>query len=138
MGDIDMSTADNVAAVKAAYEAYGQGNDLLVDELFSDNVEISGPTATGAFKNLGWKGPAGFVGFVAQIREEWDHKLYEALSIEGAGDWVVSLVHVVTVHRSSRKQLDTTMAHALRFKDGKCVEFHEHIDRGSMASAAAP
>lgn len=130
-----MSTADNVAAVKAAYEAYNRGDDLGIDRLFARDVQISGPTAKAAFESEGWSGPTGFVNFVAQIQEEWDHQLYEAVSVEGAGDWVVSLVHVVTIHRVSLKRLDTTMAHALRFKGDKCVEFHEHIDRDAMAAA---
>ncbi len=134
IGGIQMHASDNVAAVKAAYAAYANGDDIsVIRALFADDVEVSGTTATGEFRPMGWSGWNGFVSFVAQIQEDWDHKAYEPVSVQGHGDWVVSLVHVVTVNRRSGKQVDTTMAHAMRFQGGRCVEFHEHIDRAAIA-----
>jgi ketosteroid isomerase-like protein len=128
--------ANNVDAVKTAYEAYKKGDFAPVDSLMAENVVVSGPTATGVFRSLGWEGRKGFRQFAEKIQEDWDHQLYEPVNIQGHGDWVVSLVRVTTMHKRSKAKIDTTMAHALRFKDGKCVEFHEHINGQLMADAA--
>jgi ketosteroid isomerase-like protein len=133
-----MSTADNVAAVRAVYEAYARGDASAAFKLLSEDVEIFGPTGTGPFRTLSWDGHEGFVAFISQIQEEWSHESYQAVSVEGAGDWVVSLIRVVTQNKRSKKRLETTMAHALRFQDGKCVEFHEHVERDAMAATATP
>ena len=70
----NMSASENVAALKAAYDAYNRGDFAPVDSLMSDKVVVSGPTGTGAFHSLGWEGRKGFRQFAAEIQEDWNHR----------------------------------------------------------------
>ena len=98
--------------------------------------ELRGPTASGQYETTSWRHRGGFAGYVAQILEEWEHQRYDVVRVDGEGDWVNAYIHLVSKHRATGGTVDIVMSHAMRFSDGKIVEFHEHVDPARLMAAA--
>jgi hypothetical protein len=128
-----VSNEQNLAVVRALYDAYARGDSQPLFESMADDGQI-GFAATkrhfdfaGMFK--GRKGAERVIGYIAS-QVQW--LKYECRELIANGDRVVALTGGRIKARNSDRTADIDMVDVIRLRDGKIVEFVEYFDSATV------
>jgi len=126
-----MSTEDNLATVRALYDAYGRADLDAALNLVTDDVDWAAEAAgDGAPWNGLRRGKDGVASFFDDIAANADVTEFTTLSFAAAGDAVHTFLHWTFTVRATGRTASMHMHHFWRVRDGKIAYF-----RGSEDSA---
>ena len=128
----------NLEVARKAYAAYARGDVEGASKAFAPNAVIYGPVAHGEFETVDWTRRGGFAAFIDQIARYWRIASYEVIRLEAEGDWVTAFIHMQAVNWTTDQVFDAITINVLRFRGGRCVQFHEIVDRDKLVAAAQP
>ena len=129
-------SADNVAAIKAIYDAFASGDvagvlggmspDIIWHEAenfpYADGNPYRGPEAVAA-------------GVFARCIGEWDGFSVAMDDLIDGGDRVVALGRYVGAFKSTGRRMNPQAVHVWTLKDGKAVAFQQYVDTLDVARA---
>jgi ketosteroid isomerase-like protein len=138
-----MTTADNLAALKAAYAAWNdrKGNSLEVwRELMHPDFRL---TSWGeGTPGLEFAAPRGSreeaLQYLSAILQDWTMIHYTPKRFVCEGDWIAMFGSCAYTHKRTGKAAECKVAGLWRFADGKAVEFTDMFDSAVAAAAAMP
>ena len=131
--------ADNLAAVRSSYEAFGRGDLDGALAMMDDAIvwhQAQGLSHGGIYHGL----PAVRAAVFDPLDEQWWED-FDAVPDEilGGDDHVVVLGRYSARAKVTGKPLDVPFAHIWKFADGKAVRFHQFTDtRGWVDALATP
>ena len=122
-------SAENVAAVKATYDAFAAGDvpavlgamspEIVWHEaenfLYADRNPYLGPEAV-------------LTGVFGRIATDWDGFAAVPKEMLDAGDTVIVLGRYNGTYRATGRTLDAQLAHVWRVADGRIVGFQQYTD----------
>ena len=131
--------ADNLAAVRSSYEAFGRGDLDGALAMMDDAIvwhQAQGLDHGGVYHGLPAVRAAVFDPLDEQWWEDFDATPSEIL---GGDDHVVVIGRYTARAKGTGKPLDVPFAHVWKFADGKAVRFHQFTDtRGWVDALARP
>ncbi len=125
----------NIALIKAVYQAFSRGEIAFIMDSLAPNVEWSfeGPSSipyTGS-----WHKREEVMQFFAAIgTKEKDHQLSIA-EYYGDGDTVFTMGRYAATSVATGKRFDASIAHFFRIEDGKITRFVDFGDTAAMSAA---
>lgn len=125
-------SADNVSAVRIAYDAMSQG-DPDVFGMFAEQMEFHEP------ESLPWggiyHGPDGMGKLFAALAEHWDDLRLEVEGLLDAGDDVVVRGRLQGRSRKTGRHVGQPYLEVLTLRDGKAVAGRIEIDTANVLKA---
>ncbi len=116
------------------YAALRLGQLDFVLNALDDNVEFVSYSPLAIFPFLGHRrGKAAMAEALKGAHDEFDIVSYEPLSIVAESAEAAVVLFVRGVNRKTRRSVQLSVAHFLRFKNGKIVEIKEFMDSFSAA-----
>jgi uncharacterized protein len=110
---------ENVELVRAAIEAFNEGDEKRILELIDPEMEGHDPDRTGEVA----RGIDGFTRFMAEWLENWDDYRIDAKEIIDAGNQVVVLGRQRGTGKGSGIEIEDNISMVFRVRDGKAVEY---------------
>jgi len=129
-------SAENVALVRAIYDAFASGDVPGVLSRMSPDIVWNEAENFPYADNNPYVGPEAILsGVFARLGTEWDG--FAALPEEylDAGDTVVVLGRYRGRHKAGGGSLDAQLVHVWRIEDGKAARFQQYTD--TLAAARA-
>lgn len=122
-------SADNVATIRAIYDAFGSGDiPAALERLSPDLVWNEADDFPYADRNP-YVGPQAVLeGVFARIGGEWDGFGVNVEELLDAGDTVVMLGRYTGTYKATGKPQDTQVVHVWRLKDGRAVGFQQYAN----------
>ena len=122
-------SADNVATIRAIYDAFGSGDiPAALERLSPDLVWNEADDFPYADRNP-YVGPQAVLeGVFARIGGEWDGFGVNVEELLDAGDTVVMLGRYSGTYKATGKPQDTQVVHVWRLKDGRAVGFQQYAN----------
>lgn len=120
---------ENVALVRAIYDAFAAGDVPAVLDLMSPDIVWNEAESFPYADGNPYRGTEAIVGGVfARLGSEWDG--FAALPEEflDAGDTVVVLGRYRGTFRATGRALDAQLAHVWRVEGGRAVRFQQYTD----------
>lgn len=130
--------AENLAAVRSSYEAFGRGDLDGAMAMMDDGIvwhQAQGLSHGGIYHGLPAVRAAVFDPLDEQWWEDFDATPSEILA---GDDHVVVLGRYTARAKGTGKPLDVPFAHVWKFADGKAVRFHQFTDTRGWVDALAP
>lgn len=128
-----------IETAQGLYAAFGRGDiDALMAQLDPDVTWVNpGPAEIRYFGTHRGREAvlANVFGFLA---EHMDFQVFEPNCFLSNGDKVVVLLHCEMVVRPSGRRVVQEVAHALTFKNGRLMHFHDYQNNSAVASALQP
>lgn len=127
---------ENVALVRAIYDAFGAGDvPGVLGRMDAKIVWNEAENYPYADRNP-YVGPQAVLeGVFMRIGGDWDGFAVKMGELLDAGDTVVALGRYTGMHKKTGKALDHQAAHVWRIKDGKAVGFQQYADTLQAARA---
>ena len=125
----------NIALIKALYDAFGRGDVQFIMNTLAENVDwrFEGPSAvpyTGT-----WKNRADAMSFFAALAaKERDHKL-TITEFYGDGNTVFTMGRYAATSTATGKSFDAPIAHFFQLEGGKITRYVDFGDTAAMAAA---
>ena len=131
-----MSADDNIATIKAVYEAFGSGDvDTILDKL-TDDVDWSAEAASGAAPWYGQRnGKDEVAGFFAAIADAIDVQEFAPQSFAANDDEVMTLIHFRMSPKATGKSAEMNLHHYFHFRDGKVDRYRGSEDTAATVAA---
>ena len=129
-------SAENVAAVKAIYQAFATGDVPAVVAALSPDIEWNEAENFPYADGNPYHGPdAILAGVFARIGGEWDGFAVEPSEFLDAGDTVVMTGRYTGTCKATGRAMNPWVAHFWTFADGKAVQFQQLVDTLAVARA---
>ena len=124
-------SAENVQVLRDGYAAFARQDIPAVLAAFDANIEWNVPDSL-PFGGT-YRGHDGVVGFFGKLADTWQDLSVEPEEFIDAGDTVV----VVARDRATGAggEIDSTVIHLWRMRDGKAVSFTEFMDTAKSLEA---
>ena len=131
-------SAENVAIVRALYEAFGKGDIPGVLGKFDQKIEWrEAENFIYADRNPYIGANAILEGVFLRFVSEWTDFTVSPESILDAGEQVVTLGTYSCTHKKTGKSVRAQMVHVWNFVDGKAVKFQQYTDTKQFADAVS-
>ena len=122
-------SAENVATVRAIYDAFGSGDIPAALERLSPELVWNEADDFPYADGNPYGGPQAVLdGVFARIGGEWDGFAVNVDELLDAGDTVVMLGRYGGTYKATGKPQDTQVVHVWRLKDGKAVGFQQYAN----------
>ena len=129
-------SAENVAIVRALYEAFGKGDIPGVLGKFDQKIEWREAENFIYADRNPYIGPNAILeGVFLRIVSEWNDFTVSPESIIDAGEQVVTLGTYSGTHKKTGKSVHAQMVHVWNMSDGKAVRFQQYTDTKQFADA---
>ena len=129
-------SAENVAIVRALYEAFGKGDIPGVLGKFDQKIEWrEAENFIYADRNPYIGANAILEGVFLRFVSEWPDFKVSPESIIDAGEQVVTLGTYSGTHKKTGKSVRAQMVHVWNMSDGKAVRFQQYTDTKQFADA---
>ena len=129
-------SAENLAAVKAIYQAFATGDVPAVVGAMSPDIEWNEAENFPYADGNPYHGPDAVLGGVfARIGGEWDGFAVEPSEFLDAGDTVVMTGRYTGTCKATGRSMNPCVAHFWTFADGKAVQFQQLVDTLAVARA---
>jgi ketosteroid isomerase-like protein len=129
-------SAENVAIVRALYEAFGKGDIPGVLGKFDQKIEWREAENFIYADRNPYIGPNAILeGVFLRIVSEWNDFTVSPESIIDAGEQVVTLGTYSGTHKKTGKSVRAQMVHVWNMSDGKAVRFQQYTDTKQFADA---
>jgi ketosteroid isomerase-like protein len=123
-----MST-ENVAAIKAIYDALGSGDIPAAIAAMSPDIEWNEADDFPYADRNPYVGPQAILdGVFGRIAAEWDGFGAHVEELIDGGDTVVALGRYSGTYKATEKPQDTQFVHVWRLHDGKAVAFQQYAN----------
>jgi hypothetical protein len=119
------------------YARYARGDrDLLMDRLAEDVAwtSLAAPELPWAGT---WRGRAGVEDYFAALGGTVTVTAYELERLVAQGEWVIALARGTGRFRPTGEEITIAKADAMRFVDGRLVEFREYHDSAALLGCLA-
>jgi uncharacterized protein len=126
-------SAENVASIKRAYEAWNRGDLDAVLDNFDPSVEWW--DRGDSFDATVRRGHDGLMAGWAEIAEAFSDFCMEPKEFIDIGDYVVVPVHRVGTGRGSGALIEEDEVHVFRIRGGKTVELREYQEKQEAVEA---
>jgi uncharacterized protein len=131
-----MTTKENIAAIKRAYEAYKRGDIHAVLAIMDEEVHWTTPGLRNLIPFAGqFKGRAAVMKCFEAIEANEIELAFEPREFVAEGDSVVVFVHYWGHARATGRTYEGEGVHFYQLRNGKVVSFREFFDSTLMASA---
>jgi ketosteroid isomerase-like protein len=131
-------SAENVAIVRALYEAFGKGDIPGVLGKFDQKIEWrEAENFIYADRNPYIGANAILEGVFLRFVSEWTDFTVSPESIIDAGEQVVTLGTYSGTHKKTGKSVRAQMVHVWNMSDGKAVRFQQYTDTKQFADAVS-
>lgn len=131
-------SAENVAIVRALYEAFGKGDIPGVLGKFDQKIEWrEAENFIYADRNPYIGANAILEGVFLRFVSEWTDFTVSPDSIIDAGEQVVTLGTYSGTHKKTGKSVRAQMVHVWNMSDGKAVRFQQYTDTKQFADAVS-
>jgi uncharacterized protein len=131
-----MSSEENLANVRAIYDAYGRADVETVLSLVTDDVDWAAEAVGDGAPWYGERrGKQGVGAFFADIGSNVDVTEFTPLSFAAAGDDVHVLLQWAFTVRSTGRSAAMQMQHFWRLRDGKVAYFRGSEDSAQTVAA---
>lgn len=124
-------SSDNVAAIRAAYEAFARQDIAAVMAAFDEDIEWVSPDIL-PFGGT-HHGHAGVGSFFSELPAHWQDLSVEPEEFIDGGDTIVVLIRLRGVGAAG--PLETQAVHLWRLRAGRAVSFHEYSDTARALQA---
>jgi ketosteroid isomerase-like protein len=124
---------DNVAVVRAIYEAFGAGDIPGVVARMSPDIVWNEAESYPYADGNPYRGPDAVLGLFGRIAAEWDGFAAIPETLLDAGEHVVALGRYRGTCRATGRAQNTQMAHVWRVADGKAASFQQYADTLQVA-----
>lgn len=136
-------SADNIAKVKSAYQAWHDckgGNCGIWHALVHEDVSLNpiGGTQRGLEFTQPGTGRAQLTAYLDSLTGSWTMNYFEPEVVVADGDRVAMFGRTSWTFKETGKVAVTPIAHLWRFENGLAVEFTEIFDSAAVAAAAQP
>ena len=129
-------SAENVAIVRALYEAFGKGDIPGVLGKFDQKIEWREAENFIYADRNPYIGPNAILeGVFLRFVSEWTDFTVTPESIIDAGEQVVTLGTYSGTHKKTGKSVRAQMVHVWNMSDGKAVRFQQYTDTKQFADA---
>jgi ketosteroid isomerase-like protein len=129
-------SAENVAIVRALYEAFGKGDIPGVLGKFDQKIEWREAENFIYADRNPYIGPNAILeGVFLRFVSEWTDFTVSPDSIIDAGEQVVTLGTYSGTHKKTGKSVRAQMVHVWNMSDGKAVRFQQYTDTKQFADA---
>ena len=129
-------SAENVAIVRALYEAFGKGDIPGVLGKFDQKIEWREAENFIYADRNPYIGPNAILeGVFLRFVSEWTDFTVSPESIIDAGEQVVTLGTYSGTHKKTGKSVRAQMVHVWNMSDGKAVRFQQYTDTKQFADA---
>jgi len=131
-------SAENVAIVRALYEAFGKGDIPGVLGKFDQKIEWREAENFIYADRNPYVGPNAILeGVFLRFVSEWTDFTVSPDSIIDAGEQVVTLGTYSGTHKKTGKSVRAQMVHVWNMSDGKAVRFQQYTDTKQFADAVS-
>jgi ketosteroid isomerase-like protein len=118
----------------ALYAAFKRGQLDFVLNAFDDSAEFISHTPAHLFPFLGHRrGKSAIAEAFKEIHEELEFISYEPVSKVLEADEAAVMLFIRVINRRTGRSIQLSLAHFLKFRDGKIVELREFMDSFSAA-----
>ena len=136
-----MTTADNLARLKAAYAAWNdrKGDSLDVwSELMDPNLRLTswGQETPGLEFTAPRHSREEALNYLTAILDDWTMIHYTPKTFVCEGDLIAMFGHCAWTSKRTGKKAECQVAGLWRFENGKAVEFTDMFDSAVAAAAA--
>ncbi len=129
-------SAENVAIVRALYEAFGKGDIPGVLGKFDQKIEWREAENFIYADRNPYVGPNAILeGVFLRFVSEWNDFTVSPESIIDAGEQVVTLGTYSGTNKKTGKSVRAQMVHVWNLSDGKAVRFQQYTDTKQFADA---
>ena len=129
-------SAENVAIVRALYEAFGKGDIPGVLGKFDQKIEWREAENFIYADRNPYIGPNAILeGVFMRFVSEWNDFTVSPESIIDAGEQVVTLGTYSGTNKKTGKSVRAQMVHVWNMSDGKAVRFQQYTDTKQFADA---
>ena len=129
-------SAENVAAVKAIYQAFATGDVPAILAALSPDIEWNEAENFPYADGNPYHGPdAVLSGVFARIGGDWDGFSVDPREFVDGGDTVVMTGRYTGTHKATGRAMNPQVAHFWTFENGKAVQFQQLVDTLAVARA---
>lgn len=133
-----MGAEENLATVKAAYEAFGSGDVEAILDLLADDVDWAAEASSTAAPWYGVCHSKEEVGaFFQAFGSTMEVQEFNPYAFGSNDDEVFSVVHFACSARSTGKSVRFDLHHYFRFADGKIAFYRGTEDTAAVEAALA-
>ena len=124
-----MPQATTAELVREMYRAYGTGDAPAIERIIHDDIDwiIHGPVGVFPFEGPR-QGKAAVLQVLAEIAKDYALQAYDPEVVVVENDRAAVMSNVAFTQRTTGRLLRLRVAHFLRFRDGRLVEFREFMD----------
>ena len=131
-----MSADDNIDAVKAIYQAFGQGDVATILDSVTDDVDWAAEAASDVAPWYGQRsGKDAVAGFFEAIAGALDVREFTPLSYAANDSEVMALIRFGFASKATGKEATMNLHHYWRFRDGKVEQYRGSEDTAQTAVA---
>ena len=127
--------AENVDALKKAFDGFNSGDADAVAEVYQDDAKWEGPNTQEVPGGGTTEGKDKILEMLGGIQEDWEDFQATPDEFIDAGDTVIVLGHISGKHKESGKDLKTPFVHVWRMSDGKAKRVQALLDTHEVLEA---
>lgn len=127
---------DNVAVIRAIYDAFASGDMPAVLALMATNM-VWNEAENFPYSDLNpYRGPQAVLnGVFSRLGSEWEGFSAVPQEYLGAGDTVVVLGRYRGTYKATGKPINAQMAHVWHVEGGRAASFQQYVDTLQVARA---
>lgn len=130
-------SVENVALVRGAYEAFGEGDVPGVQAVMAPDIEWHEAENFLYADKSPYVGPDAVAeGLFARIAQDWEYWEANVDQLLDAGDKVIALGRYRARHSETGSELDAQFAHVWSLKDDEVTRFQQYTDTAAALEAA--
>jgi ketosteroid isomerase-like protein len=129
-----MSEQENIAIVRAAYDAFGRGDIDGVIALCATDIDWISPGPPELPTAGGRRGHADVRRFFAAVNELYTFERFDPQRFLADGDQVVVLGEDTVTVKATGKTITEGWAHVFDVANGKVTRFQEYIDTAAIVA----
>jgi len=115
--------------LNSLYAAFRFGNVDFLLNAFEEDIEFVSYSPQGVFPFLGHhRGKSAMANVLKAGYAEFDFVTYEPVFMVCEGENAAVIIFARMIHRSTRRSIQTMIAHFMRFRGGQIVELREFMD----------
>lgn len=134
-----MSSEDNIKTIQSIYDAFGRGDIATILDGVAADVDWS---ADGTSEMVPWYGvrrsKPEVAAFFDQFGSTMEVREFTPLSFAANDTEVHTTVHLRAVSRATGKEVNQTLHHFFRFRDGKIAYYRGSEDSAQVDAALRP
>jgi ketosteroid isomerase-like protein len=127
--------AENVDALKKAFDGFNGGDTDAVAEVYQDDAVWEGPNTQEVPGGGKTEGKDKILEMLGGIQEDWESFQATPDEFIDAGDTVIVLGNVTGKHKESGNEIKTPFVHVWRMSDGKAKRIQALIDTHEVLEA---